>query len=106
MTLTMIYPFDMASFDLPLAPTINEIVYNSPVPAERRDFSFSTGSGLFIVGDIVRFFFGSVIRSGRITNSFRRGIIWLYHIESVSYVWYRGIAEYDIISKLNDSEPN
>lgn len=27
-----------------LAPTINEIVYNRPEPAERRDLSFSTGS--------------------------------------------------------------
>ena len=44
------------------APTINEIVYNRPTPAEPRDFTFSTGAGMFFVGDIVRFFFGSIIR--------------------------------------------
>lgn len=97
----MIYPSDMESFDLPLAPTINEIVYNRPAPAERRDFCFSTGAGHFLVGDIVRFFFGAVIRSGRVTTSFRRGLTQIYHIESAEHTWYRGIVEADIISKLN-----
>lgn len=83
------------------APTINEIVYNRPTPAERRDLSFSTGAGLFRVGDIVRFFFGSVIRSGRVTNSIRRGLTQIYHIEAEGHVWYRGIDEANIISKLN-----
>lgn len=46
----MTYRSDMASFDLPFAPTINEIIYNRPAPAEARDFSFSTGAGLFRVG--------------------------------------------------------
>ncbi len=87
-------------FDLPMAPTINEIVYNRPEPAERRDFSFSTGSGQFHVGDIVRFFFGSVIRSGRVTTSFRRGLTQIYHIESADHTWYRGIIETHIITKL------
>lgn len=86
--------------DLSLCPTINEIVYNRQEPAERHDFSFSTGSGRFHVGDIVRFSFGSVIRSGRVTNSLRRGLTQFYNIESESHVWYRGIAESDIISKL------
>lgn len=88
------------SFDLPLAPTSNEIVYNRPEPAERRDFSFLTGSGRFHVGDIVRFFFGSVIRSGRVTTSFRRGLSQIYHIESADHTWYRGIIEANIITKL------
>lgn len=86
--------------DLSLCPTINEIVYNRPEPAERRDFSFSTGSGRFHVGDIVRFFFGSVIRSGRVTTSFRRGLSQIYHIESADHTWYRGIIEANIITKL------
>lgn len=90
--------------DWTLAPTINEIIYNRPTPAEPRDFSFSTGAGLFLVGDIVHFFFGSIIRSGRITNSFRRGITQFYHIEGEGHVWYRGIDEANIISKLNDNE--
>ncbi|WP_439711449.1 hypothetical protein [Duncaniella muris] len=87
-------------FDLPMAPTINEIVDNRPEPAERRDFSFSTGSDRFHVGDIVRFFFGSVIRSGGVTTSFRRGLTRIYHIESADHTWYRGIIEANIISKL------
>lgn len=82
------------------SPTINEIVYNRPTPAEHRDSSSSTGAGLFSVGDIVRFSFGSVIRTGRITNSFRRGYMQLYHIEGERHVWYRGIDETNIISKL------
>lgn len=84
-----------------LAPTINEIVYNRPEPAERRDFGFSTGSGRFCVGDIVRFFFGTVIRSGRVTNSTRRGLTQIYNIESAGHTWYRGIVESDIISKID-----
>lgn len=88
------------SFDLPLVPTINEIVYNRPEPVERRDFSFSTDSGRFHVGDIVRFFFGSVIRSGRVTTSFRRGLTRIYHIESADHTWYRGIIEANIITNL------
>lgn len=83
-----------------MAPTINEIVYNRPEPKERRDFSFSTGAGRFHVGDIVRFFFGSVIRSGRVTTSFRRGLTQIYHIESADHTWYRGIIETHIITKL------
>lgn len=90
--------------DLSLCPTINEIVYNRPEPAERRDFCFSTGSGRFHVGDIVRFFFGTVIRSGRVTTSFRRGLTQFYHIEGEGHVWYSGIDEANIISKLNDNE--
>lgn len=90
----------MTPFDIPFAPTINEIVYNRPTPAERRDLSFSTGAGLFRVGDIVRFFFGSVIRSGRVTNSIRRGLTQIYHIEGEGHIWYRGIDEANIISKL------
>lgn len=86
-----------------LAPTINEIVYNRPEPAERRDLSFSTRSGRFHVGDIVRFFFGSVIRSGRVTTRFSRGGLHFYHIEAAGHVWYRGIIESDIISKLNNN---
>lgn len=86
--------------DLSLVPTINEIVYNRPEPAERRDFSFSLGSGRFHVGDIVRFFFGTIIRSGRVTTSFRRGLSQIYHIESADHTWYRGIEETAIISKL------
>lgn len=77
--------------DLPLVPTINEIVYNRPTPVECRDFSFSTGAGHFLVGDIVRFFFGAVIRSGRVTNSIRRGLTQIYNIETDNHVWYRGI---------------
>ena len=87
-------------FDLTMVPTINEIVYNRPEPTERRDFSFSTGSGRFHVGDIVRFFFGTVIRSGRVTTSFRRGLTQIYHIESADHTWYRGIIEANIITKL------
>lgn len=90
--------------DLPLAPTINEIVYNRPAPAERRDFCFSTGAGHFLVGDIVRFFFGAVIRSGRVTNSTRRGLTQIYNIEADNHVWYRGIEETAIISKLEAHE--
>lgn len=86
------------------APTINEIVYNRPTPAEPRDFTFSTGAGLFLVGDLVRFFFGTVIRSGRITNTVLHGRSWFYNIETESHVWYRGIGEANIISKLNDNE--
>ena len=92
---------DMATFDLPFAPTINEILYNRPEPAERRDFGFSTGSGRFCVGDIVRFFFGTVIRSGRVTNSTRRGLTQIYIIECAGHTWYRGIEESDIISKID-----
>lgn len=51
------------------SPTINEILLNRPEKPERRDFSFSTGQGRFLVGDMFKFFFGAVIRSGRITNS-------------------------------------
>ena len=83
-----------------LAPTINEIVYNRPAPVEHRDFCFSTGAGRFIVGDIVSFFFGTVIRSGRITNSMCSGITQIYHIEGDGHRWYRGIEEPDIISKI------
>lgn len=90
--------------DLPLAPTINEIVYNRPAPVERRDFSFSTGVGHFLVGYIVRFFFGAVIRSGRVTNSIRRGLTQTYNIEADNHVWYRGIEEAAIISKLEANE--
>lgn len=97
---------DMASFDLPFAPTINEILYNRPAPAERRDFGFSTGSGRFCVGDIVRFFFGTVIRSGRVTNSTRRGVTQVYNIESAGHVWYRGIDEGYIISKIDGDGQN
>lgn len=84
------------------APTINEIVYNRPTPAEHRDYCFSTGAGLYLVGDIVRFFFGSVIRSGRVTTSIRCGLKQLYHIEGEGHVWYRGIDETNIISKLEN----
>ena len=86
--------------DFSLCPTINEIVYNRQDPAERRDFSFSTGSGRVHVGDIVRFYFGSVIRSGRVTTSFRLGLTQIYHIESADHTWYRGIIEANIITKL------
>lgn len=45
-------------------------------------------------------FFGSVIRSGRVTTSFRRGLSQIYHIESADHTWYRGIIEANIITKL------
>ncbi len=88
----------MSYFDLPHVPTINEIVYNRREPAERRDFSFSSGQA-FKVGDIVRFSFGSIFRTGRITNSLRRGLTYLYCIETVSHSWYRDIPQDNIISK-------
>ena len=87
--------------DYKSSPTINEIVLNRPEKPERRDFSFSTGQGRFLVGDMVKFFFGAVIRSGRITNSIRRDLTQIYHIESVSHTWYRGIPDNQIISKLH-----
>lgn len=86
------------------SPTINEIVYNRTDPVERLNLRFSTGAGLFRVGDIVRFFFGSVIRSGRVTNSIRHGLSQIYHIETVGHIWYRGIIEADIISKIANDE--
>lgn len=87
--------------DPSLAPTINEIVYNRPDPAELRD---SSGSGRFLVGDIVLFLFGTIIRSGRVTNSIRRGMTQIYNIESDNHVWFRGIEESVIISKLEANE--
>lgn len=88
----------MGYFDLPLAPTINEIVFNRRDPEERRDFSFSSGQA-FMVGDVVRFTFGSIFRTGRITTSRRRGLTHLYCIETVSHTWYRDIPQDNIISK-------
>lgn len=92
---------DMNTFDNPFAPTINEIVYNRPDPTEHPD---SVSAGKFAVGDTVRFFFGSIIRHGRITNAFHKGSTQFYHIEGARHVWYRGIAESNIISKLYDNE--
>lgn len=92
---------DMNTFDNPFAPTINEIVYNRLDTAE---IHVSTASGKFAVGDTVRFFFGSIIRHGRITNAFHKGSTKFYHIEGDRHVWYRGIAESNIISKLYDNE--
>lgn len=88
----------MSYFDLPLVPTINEIVFNRREPAERRDFSFTSWQA-FMVGDVVRFAFGSIFRTGRITNSRRKGLTILYHIETVSHTWYRDIPQDNIISK-------
>lgn len=88
----------MTSFDIPQAQTINEIVYNRRMKPERRDFAFSTGFGAYHVGDIVLFFFGSITRSGRITNARRKGLSVVYCIECKSHTWYRDIPQEDIIS--------
>lgn len=82
-------------------PTINEIIYNRQATPPGKDFRAAFEAAAFHVGDLVKFFFGSVIRTGRITNALRHGLSYVYHIETSIHTWYRGIEEDSIISKIN-----
>lgn len=84
------------------APTINEIVYNTR-HVEPRDFSFSTGHGKYLKNQRVRFMVNRTLRQGRITGYKRKGVEWLYGIETDSGVWHRGIPETDIINKITET---
>lgn len=79
-------------------PTINEIIYNRP----RRESvsAYTVRPNKFHRGEYVKFRFGTIIRTGRITAATCINGLCFYHIEGAHGTWYRGIYESDIINKI------
>lgn len=86
------------------APTINEIIYNKP--RKRMDSVYTKRPNLYNVGELVKFHFGTVIRTGRISNAFCVNGMCSYHIEGEHGTWYRGIDECYILNKISDKYEN